>query len=38
MQIVNFAQAPMAMVSTFIAPTVIEAGGNYWLASHPLRR
>ena len=31
-RIVNFAQAPMAMVSTFIALTVIEAGGNYWLA------
>ena len=31
-RIINFAQAPMAMVSTFIALTVIEAGGSYWLA------
>ena len=31
-RIVNFAQAPMAMVSAFIALTVIEAGGSYWIA------
>lgn len=31
-RIINFAQAPMAMVSTFIALTVIDAGGSYWLA------
>lgn len=31
-RIVNFAQAPMAMVTTFIALTLIESGTNYWIA------
>jgi len=31
-RIVNFAQAPMAMVTTFIALEVIEHGHSYWLA------
>ena len=31
-RIVNFAQAPMAMVTTFIALQIIEAGYSYWLA------
>ena len=31
-RIVNFAQAPMAMVTTFIALTLIEDGHSYWLA------
>ncbi|KQW48774.1 branched-chain amino acid ABC transporter permease [Nocardioides sp. Root1257] len=31
-RIVNFAQAPMAMVTTFIALQIIEAGHSYWLA------
>lgn len=31
-RIVNFAQAPMAMVTTFIALRIIEAGHSYWLA------
>ncbi|GAA3618975.1 branched-chain amino acid ABC transporter permease [Marihabitans asiaticum] len=31
-RIVNFAQAPMAMVTTFIALTLIESGMNYWVA------
>ncbi|WP_307818102.1 branched-chain amino acid ABC transporter permease [Janibacter endophyticus] len=31
-RIVNFAQAPMAMVTTFIALTLIDAGISYWLA------
>ena len=31
-RIVNFAQAPMAMVTTFIALTLIESGMNYWIA------
>jgi branched-chain amino acid transport system permease protein len=30
-RIVNFAQAPMAMLTTFIALTVIDAGHSYWL-------
>ena len=30
-RIVNFAQAPMAMVTTFVALTVIDAGHSYWL-------
>lgn len=30
-RIVNFAQAPMAMVTTFIALQVIDAGYSYWL-------
>jgi len=30
-RIVNFAQAPMAMMTTFIALVVIDAGYNYWL-------
>ena len=30
-RIVNFAQAPMAMVTTFIALEVIDAGHSYWL-------
>lgn len=30
-RIVNFAQAPMAMVTTFIALRIIEAGHSYWL-------
>ena len=30
-RIVNFAQAPMAMVTTFIALTIIDAGHSYWL-------
>ncbi|WP_121256768.1 branched-chain amino acid ABC transporter permease [Nocardioides ferulae] len=30
-RIVNFAQAPMAMVTTFIALSVIDAGHSYWL-------
>jgi len=30
-RIVNFAQAPMAMMTTFIALSVIEAGHSYWL-------
>lgn len=31
-RIVNFAQAPMAMVTTFIALTLIDDGHSYWLA------
>ncbi|GAA1760125.1 branched-chain amino acid ABC transporter permease [Nocardioides hankookensis] len=31
-RIVNFAQAPMAMVTTFIALQIIEGGHSYWLA------
>ncbi|QBX55579.1 branched-chain amino acid ABC transporter permease [Nocardioides seonyuensis] len=31
-RIVNFAQAPMAMVTTFVALVVIEQGYSYWLA------
>lgn len=31
-RVVNFAQAPMAMVTTFIALAVIDAGHSYWLA------
>ena len=31
-RIVNFAQAPMAMVTTFIALEVIEHGHSYWLS------
>ena len=30
-RIVNFAQAPMAMVTTFIALQIIDAGHSYWL-------
>ncbi|HET6699124.1 MAG TPA: branched-chain amino acid ABC transporter permease, partial [Nocardioidaceae bacterium] len=30
-RIVNFAQAPMAMVTTYIALVIIDAGGSYWL-------
>ena len=30
-RIVNFAQAPMAMVTTFVALVVIDAGHSYWL-------
>jgi branched-chain amino acid transport system permease protein len=30
-RIVNFTQAPMAMVTTFIALQIIEAGHSYWL-------
>ena len=30
-RIVNFAQAPMAMITTFVALTVIDAGYSYWL-------
>jgi branched-chain amino acid transport system permease protein len=30
-RIVNFAQAPMAMVTTFVALAVIDAGHSYWL-------
>lgn len=30
-RIVNFAQAPMAMVTTFVALRIIEAGYSYWL-------
>ena len=30
-RIVNFAQAPMAMVTTFIALAIIDAGHSYWL-------
>lgn len=31
-RIVNFAQAPMAMLTTFIALEIIDAGHSYWLA------
>jgi branched-chain amino acid transport system permease protein len=31
-RIVNFAQAPMAMVTTFVALELIEHGHSYWLA------
>lgn len=30
-RIVNFAQAPMAMVTTFVALAIIDAGHSYWL-------
>jgi len=30
-RIVNFAQAPMAMVTTFVALVIIDAGHSYWL-------
>lgn len=30
-RIVNFAQAPMAMVTAYVALTVIDAGHSYWL-------
>ena len=30
-RIVNFAQAPMAMVTTYVALVLIEAGHSYWL-------
>ena len=30
-RIVNFAQAPMAMLTTFVALTVIDAGYSYWV-------
>lgn len=31
-RVVNFAQAPMAMLTTFVALTIIDAGYSYWLA------
>ena len=31
-RIVNFAQAPMAMVTTYIALLIIDAGHSYWVA------
>ncbi|MDN4162682.1 branched-chain amino acid ABC transporter permease [Nocardioides abyssi] len=31
-RVVNFAQAPMAMVTTFIALVIVDAGHSYWLA------
>ncbi|MGY4720107.1 branched-chain amino acid ABC transporter permease [Naumannella cuiyingiana] len=31
-RIVNFAQAPMAMLSTYVALTMIDAGISYWVA------
>ncbi|HET9500139.1 MAG TPA: branched-chain amino acid ABC transporter permease [Marmoricola sp.] len=31
-RIVNFAQAPMAMVTTYIALVIIDAGLSYWIA------
>lgn len=31
-RVVNFAQAPMAMITTFIALRLIESGYGYWLA------
>ncbi|WP_205473959.1 branched-chain amino acid ABC transporter permease [Nocardioides sp. SYSU D00038] len=31
-RVVNFAQAPMAIVTTFIALTIIDDGHSYWLA------
>ncbi|GAB3753610.1 branched-chain amino acid ABC transporter permease [Yimella radicis] len=31
-RIVNFAQAPMAMVTTYVAMNLIERGMNYWIA------
>ena len=31
-RVVNFAQAPMAMITTFLALRIIEAGHSYWLA------
>lgn len=31
-RIVNFAQAPMAMVTTYLALTLIDAGVSYWVA------
>jgi branched-chain amino acid transport system permease protein len=30
-RIVNFAQAPMAMITTFVALVIIDAGHSYWL-------
>lgn len=30
-RVVNFAQAPMAMVTTFVALSVIDAGYSYWI-------
>ncbi|AMY17957.1 branched-chain amino acid ABC transporter permease [Rhodococcus kroppenstedtii] len=30
-RIVNFAQAPMAMITTYVALTVIDAGYSYWI-------
>ena len=30
-RIVNFAQAPMAMVTTFVALVLIDAGYSYWI-------
>ena len=30
-RIVNFAQAPMAMITTYVALTVISGSGSYWL-------
>lgn len=31
-RIINFAQAPMAMITTYIALVVIDAGYSYWIA------
>lgn len=31
-RVVNFAQAPMAMVTTFIALVIVDAGHSFWLA------
>ncbi|MGX1134950.1 branched-chain amino acid transport system permease protein [Streptomyces glaucescens] len=31
-RIVNFAQAPMAMLTTYIALTLVDSGQSYWLA------
>nr|WP_260989532.1 branched-chain amino acid ABC transporter permease [Nocardioides sp. IC4_145] len=31
-RVVNFAQAPMAMVTTFVALVIVDAGHSYWLA------
>ena len=31
-RVVNFAQAPMAMITTYVALTLVDAGYSYWLA------
>lgn len=31
-RVVNFAQAPMAMITTYVALVIIEAGHSFWLA------
>ena len=31
-RIVNFAQAPMAMITTYVALVIVDAGMSYWLA------